>query len=166
MFAKQYLFTVVFTFSVETKADSIQSLFLIAVTGSSSIGFILMSAIAIYVIKRLCRTQRQTEVQHVACQTYNIECGPYDEIDEQEMEDNLGSNNETETVIDSEYELPCNLLAHNVQSVDNRKSISSTSSVKSEEIDGNETFAKDICINSYEQLTENRDLPLPYDSTA
>lgn len=121
-----------------------------------------MSAIAFFVIKRLCRT----EVKHGACQTYNIECGPYDEIDEQEMEENRGSNNETETVIDSEYELPCNLLPHNVQSVDNQKSISSTSSVKSEEIDGNETFAKDICINSYEQLKENRDIPLPYDCTA
>lgn len=166
MFAKQNVLTVVFAFSVETKADSIQSLFLIAVSGSSLVGFILISAIAIFVIKILCRTQRQAEVQHGACQTYNIECGPYDEIDEQEMADTLGSNNETETVIDSEYELPCNLLQHNVQSDDNQKSISSASSVKSEEIDGNETFAKDICINSYERLTENRDLPLPYDCTA
>lgn len=134
-------------------------------TGSSSVCLILLIVISTYFIKRSGCTQRKTEVQHGSCQTYNIECGPYDEIDEQQIEDNIGSNNETETVIDSEYELPCNLLPQNVNSDDSQNSISSSGSVKSEEIDGNETLAKDICINSYEQLTENRDKPLSYDCT-
>lgn len=148
---------------MQTKADSIQSLYPIVVSGSSSVGFILMIAVTIYVIKRFCRTQHQIEVHHGTRQINNIECGPYDEIDEQEMEESLASNNETETVIDSEYEEPCNLLHTNRDSDDNQKSISSSSSVRSEETDENETLAKNICINAYETLTDYRDQPLPYD---
>ncbi|CAC5403800.1 NCAM [Mytilus coruscus] len=69
-----------------------------------------------------------------------------------------------ETNIDSDYGQPVDSLCID-RSVNVQLNVSSSNSESSEnDIDENHTFTKDVIVNSYEQLTDDQEPPLPYDA--
>lgn len=114
------------------------------------------------------RLRRNVKINHSSTQTYNIEEGQYEDIDEAQMinihdVETSGSCGIQETNIDSEYEQPIDSLVTE-QSVSHQQNVSSSNSESSEnDIDENHTFTKDVIVISYEQLTDVLEPSLPYE---
>ncbi|VDH91858.1 Hypothetical predicted protein [Mytilus galloprovincialis] len=140
-------------------------LFYSVMVGSATVTFILMMTVGAFIFRRLRlrRAKKNTSAQQDLSQTERSEerpYGPYDEINDDEIIENAVYNPDQETDRDSEYEQPVNLSTIKSES---ESSISSSKKESSEEdIDENHTFAEDVCLNSYEDLTEEREPYSPY----
>ncbi|CAC5399805.1 unnamed protein product [Mytilus coruscus] len=152
---------------VTINEDHRSVLFYSILTGSSSVILLLIIVFTVCACKKRLRSNVKTN--HSSTQTYNIEAGQYDEIDEYQMVhrhnvETAASYSIQETNIDSDYEQPVDSLSTD-RSVNDQHNLSSSNSESSEnDIDENHTFTKDVIVNSYEKLTDDPEPPLPYDS--
>ncbi|VDI46446.1 Hypothetical predicted protein [Mytilus galloprovincialis] len=141
-------------------------LFYSILTGSALVIVLLIIVVTACAYTRSLRSN--IKINHSSTQTYNIEEGQYEDIDEEQMinihnVETSGSCGIQETNIDSEYEQPIDSLGTE-NSVSHQQNESSSNSESSEnDVDENHTFIKDVIVNSYEQLTDDPEPPLPYD---
>lgn len=136
--------------------------------GSASLILVFIIVLTAYGIRRCLR--RKIQISHSSTQTYKIEACQYDEIDEDQIihvhDVEIAATDEIHvTDIDSDYEQPENSVIRPGSNSDQMNLPSASSSEGSEnDIDENDTFAKDLILISYKQLTGDRSLPLPYDT--
>ncbi|CAC5399800.1 unnamed protein product [Mytilus coruscus] len=137
-------------------------IFYYAMVGSAPATLILVMAIGAFV-RRLRRPKKNTSIQQDPSQNEPLEArpyGPYDEINEDEIIDNVAFNPDQETDVNSEYEQPVNFSTIKSESDSSRSSSNGESN--EEDINENHTFTKDVCLNSYEHLTDERQPNSPY----
>lgn len=140
-------------------------LFYSVMVGSATVIFILMVTVGAFSLRslRLRLSKKNISVQLDPSQTERSEArpyGPYDEINDDEIIDNAVHNPDQETETDSEYEQPINVST--IEESDSSRSSARRESSEEDITDENNTFAEDVCFNSYEDLTEEREPYLPY----